>query len=132
MLRDFWQTGIGVGTDAFNSVYPVYAYGAISAPHPHNLYLLLVSEMGILALVLFLVFVLFMIKKLFSVSQTCADKKLSVWSAAMVSALVGYLIQGMFDNVWYNYRVFLFFWIFVGLCAAVCIAAKKCGVKQHD
>ena len=37
----------------------------------------------------------------------------------MMAAMGGYLLEGMFDNVWYNYRVFLIFFMFMGLTAAV-------------
>ena len=29
------------------------------------------------------------------------------------------LIQGFTDNVWYNYRIFLLFWVLIGLMSAV-------------
>lgn len=125
MLKDFWVTGIGVGTSAFNHVYPIYAFGAISAPHPHNLYLLLLSEMGILGLLVFAVLMIMILKKLFVTANKSGDKIISAYSAALFSALVGFLVQGIFDNVWYNYRVFLLFWIIVGLSGAVCLIHKK-------
>ncbi|MBR4030868.1 MAG: O-antigen ligase family protein, partial [Clostridia bacterium] len=130
MLKDFWVTGIGVGTSAFNHVYPIYAFGAISAPHPHNLYLLLLSEMGILGLLVFVVLMIMMLKKLFVTANKSKDKTISAYSAALFSALVGFLVQGIFDNVWYNYRVFLLFWIIVGLSGAVCLIHKKMEDKK--
>ncbi len=125
MLKDFWVTGIGVGTSAFNHVYPIYAFGAISAPHPHNLYLLLLSEMGILGLLVFIALMIVVLKKLFVTANKSKDKTISVFSSALFSALVGFLVQGIFDNVWYNYRVFLFFFIIIGLSGAVCLISKK-------
>lgn len=125
MLKDFWLTGIGVGTSAFNHVYPIYAFGAISAPHPHNLYLLLLSEMGILGLLVFVALMIVVLKKLFCTANNSKDRTLSVFSSALFSGLVGFLVQGIFDNVWYNYRVFLFFFIIIGLSGAVCLIDKK-------
>ncbi len=125
MLKDFWVTGIGVGTSAFNHVYPIYAFGAISAPHPHNLYLLLLSEMGILGLLVFVALMIVVLKKLFCTANKSNDRTISVFSSALFSALVGFLVQGIFDNVWYNYRVFLFFFIIIGLSGAVCLVHRK-------
>ena len=47
-----------------------------------------------------------------------ADKKLSVSMIAFVSGMTGFLVQSMFDNTWYNNRIILIFWIFVGLAMA--------------
>lgn len=38
--------------------------------------------------------------------------------AAPLCGIVGVMIQGLTDNIWYNYRVYLMFWICLGLCAA--------------
>ena len=35
------------------------------------------------------------------------------------------LIQGMTDYIWYNYRIFLLFWMVVGLGIAHVYAAKN-------
>ena len=39
--------------------------------------------------------------------------------AALFAGILGVLLQGMTDYIWYNYRVYLMFWCMVGLCAAV-------------
>ena len=38
---------------------------------------------------------------------------------AFAAAVSGFLLQGMFDNCFYNYRVFMIFWLTlsVGLCS---------------
>ena len=125
LLKDFWITGIGIGEGAFNMIYPRYSYSAISAPHPHNLYLLLLTEMGILGLLTFIVLILFVLKKLFVVANKSKDLTLRTYASAFTALIVGYLLQGMFDNVWYNYRVFLLFWIIIGLSSVLCILDKK-------
>ena len=53
MLKDYWLCGIGPGDAAFNLVYPKYSYSGIVAPHAHNLYLQIVCDAGIAALVIF-------------------------------------------------------------------------------
>ena len=53
MLKDYWFSGIGPGMEAFNQVYPAYAYHAVSAPHSHNLFLQLTSDTGIFGMGIF-------------------------------------------------------------------------------
>lgn len=125
MLKDFWITGIGLGSDAFNAVYPFYAYSAITAPHPHNLYLVILTETGIVGAIAFLLIVLIYYKKLFAVIKHSDDKNMKVISSGLVAAMSGFLLQGMFDNVWYNYRVFLLFWIYIALGAIVDVVSGR-------
>ena len=132
MLKDFWATGVGVGTDAFNHIYPIYSYGAISAPHPHNLYLLILAETGIVGLVVFIALICVLLKKLFKVANCSQNTTLRTFSAILLSAIIGFLIQGVFDNVWYNYRLFLFFFIIVGASVAICLADKSKEVQIND
>ncbi len=132
MLQDFWATGVGVGSDAFNHIYPIYSYGAISAPHPHNLYLLILAETGIVGLIVFIALICVLVKKLFVTANRSQNSFLRTFAAILLSATIGFLIQGVFDNVWYNYRLFLFFFIVVGLSAAVCLADKRTEAQNND
>ena len=53
MLRDYWFTGIGPGTAAFNKIYPLYSFNTVSAPHSHNLFLQIICDSGICGIVVF-------------------------------------------------------------------------------
>ena len=125
MLKDFWVTGIGLGSDAFNAVYPFYAYSAITAPHPHNLYLVILTETGIVGAIAFVLIVISYYNKLFCILRHSSDSNAKLISSGLVAGMSGFLLQGMFDNVWYNYRVFLLFWIFVALGAVTDIVFRR-------
>jgi O-antigen ligase len=57
MLKNNFLGGIGVGKEAWASIYPRYAYMTMeSTPHAHNLYLQIAMELGIAGLVVFLVY----------------------------------------------------------------------------
>jgi putative inorganic carbon (HCO3(-)) transporter len=124
MLKDYWFAGIGPGPDAFNAVYPAYSFNTVSAAHSHNLFLQLTSDAGILGLLLF-VFMLFSFyrRTLSAYSLTRqngrrkGDRQTRIYLAAAVSAVSGFLLQGMTDFSFYNARVTLTFWavIAVGL-----------------
>ncbi len=125
LLKDYWFIGIGQGSDAFNIIYPAYSYSAIEAPHAHNLYLLIMTELGVLGAAAFIGVIFVFFRKMFYVVKNSAVKEYKILSAAISSAMGGFLVQGMFDNVWYNYRVFLFFWMIVAFGISVYIADKK-------
>ena len=128
MLKDFWLYGIGLGSTAYNQVYPFYSYSGIIAPHAHNLYLQIMCETGISGLVVFCLFIIVTLKKMFT--GYLADKKgmYGIICAAVIAGLFGFLLQGMFDYVWYNYRVFLMFWIFIGMG----IASGRCASDKDN
>lgn len=124
MLKDYWLTGVGLGTKAFGGVYSAYAYNGIIAPHPHNLYLNIMSETGITGLLGF-AWVAFLGMR----SSISTAIRGSVFSrhlgAALAAAFTGFFVQGIFDNVFYNYRIVLVFWIFIALSFSFAIINKR-------
>ena len=128
MLKQFWWNGIGMGTEAFNRVYPIYSYNAVTALHSHNLYLQLLTETGIGGVISFAMVMLTSLKKII-VGYT-ADKKSihGFLCGAVIAGLFGFLLQGMFDYSFYNYRVFAIFWIYIALG----IASARCARDEHS
>lgn len=124
MLKDYWLCGIGVGSEAFNMIYPYYSYSSIVAPHSHNLYLQIMAENGILGILAFLGIVVVFYKTVISSIVRTKDRLLNGFVIGLAAGLFGYLVQGMFDNVWYNYRVFLLFFVILGL-AMCCVTVAK-------
>lgn len=119
MLKDYAGTGIGIGYDSFKLVYPAYAFSAIeSAPHSHNLYLQIVTELGVIGLAVFLIFIFLYAQSSFSIHANDSRKEKLI-SSALFCGIVSVLVQGMTDYIWYNYRVFLAFWLFIGLGVAM-------------
>lgn len=116
LLRDFWFSGIGMGEGAFNAVYPYYSYNAIVAPHSHNIYLQLLIDGGILHLSMFLIIIVFCMKRFchiyrrFGKSSTPATLIVSIGAA-----VAAFLLEGVFDYVFYNYRVMMLFWALLAI-----------------
>lgn len=125
MLKDFWITGIGIGESAFRGVYPIYSFNTIIAPHSHNLYLHVICEMGIVGVIAFVNMIINFFRNTASVSLQ--DKEFKPFMTAIICGMLGYLVQGIFDNVWYNYRIYMFFFIILALSAAAgtCIRKEK-------
>lgn len=119
MLGDFWQSGIGIGIGPFSSVYPLYSLaGSETALHSHNLYLQMTVELGIVGLAVFLILMFVNIQGVFEFHKTEVRCE-KLYSAALACGILSVLAQGMTDYIWYNYRVFLMFWLLIGLGAAV-------------
>ena len=132
MLRDFFLSGIGIGYPAWAKIYPTYALEAIEqAPHAHSLPLTLLVELGVFGLVAFAAVLIFFVKEqnrfrhdIRSGGQRKGlsgegDPAMTVCTAAALRAgIFGSLVFGLADHAWYNYRVFLMFWLVLGLCSA--------------
>lgn len=134
MIRDNLISGIGIGEQAFSSVYPAYSIGGAEvAYHSHSLYLQLTAEMGIFALVFFLIFMLFLASRCFSYLRSCTAVKEKMMCMALFSGIFAFLFQGLTDFVFYNYRIFLFFWMMVGLAVSYTdfAAIKKKEDAEH-
>ncbi len=134
MLKDFWLTGVGLGTEAFTQVYPFYSYSSIVAPHAHNMFLQIMVESGIIGIVMFLFLIFMFVKKLIDGYQYVKkDSELSVLIVGIAAAVFGFLVQGLFDNCFYNYRVFMIFWAVIAIgIAAVYVARSDYNSKEAD
>ena len=119
MLGDFWMAGIGQGAEAFNAVYPYYAFAAVTALHSHNLFLQIFLETGIIGFLVFLGILACFFRTQFSFMRHTSDQRRKLLSAAMTAAVVGFLLQGMFDHSFHNYRVMLVFYLFLGIANCV-------------
>lgn len=125
MMKDFWISGIGMGQEAFSQVYPFYSYSAIVAPHSHNLFLQVWVETGIGGLFNFLIILLLWFKQICKGHSITNDKTLKTVLVSIGSAICAFMVQGMFDNCFYNYRVFMIFWFVLALGIAAVNIAKR-------
>lgn len=128
MLADYFATGIGVGQSAFSHIYPLYAYvGNEITAHSHNLYLEIAIELGILGLLVLLAVMFMVMQRGFGcIKYNSTDRTVVVGVSAAMSGILAVLVHGIFDYVWYNYRVFFMFWVVVGvLCAFANVYPKK-------
>ena len=116
MLKHYWFCGVGPGMDAFNKVYPEYAYNAITAPHAHNLFLQITCDTGVCGIAVFLILLVAFYRMMFTAIRREGDRTMKIFQIAGTSAVTGFLVQSMTDYTFYNYRVLLLFWALLGLC----------------
>lgn len=126
MIKDFWLSGIGMGQEAFTQVYPFYSYNGIVAPHSHNLFLQILVESGVVGIAVFLIIVALFLRRIMTGYQFGGKGDgLSTVMTAVAAGVCGFLLQGMFDNCFYNYRVMLVFWCVIALGRACVYVAKQ-------
>lgn len=114
LLCDNFLTGIGIGSDAFLTAYPEYALsGAEFALHSHSFYFQWLVEMGIGGIVTFAAIIACAFKQIVNAGRQ--SKFIRTLLLAMGCAMLGWLFQGIVENLWYNYRMLLFFWLYMAL-----------------
>lgn len=120
MMKDLWATGSGIGSDAFLMVYPQYALaGAQYALHSHNLYFQMIIEVGALGALCFALCLIFNYKNVFSCFRHGKSEFERLLALGLGCGTLAMLIQAATDNVWYNFRIFLLFWVLIGMTAAI-------------
>lgn len=115
MIKDYWYRPIGQGTTAFNSIYPLYSYSGVGAQHAHNLFLQLLIETGIIGIVSFVSILYKFFQNILCGLRKAKDTFYKYCFMGFASGMIGFLLQSIFDNTWYNNKVILIFWIFIAL-----------------
>ncbi|MBO5415394.1 MAG: O-antigen ligase family protein [Clostridia bacterium] len=125
--KDYFWGGAGYGSSAYAEVYPKYAYAGIeAAEHSHNLFVQILFGLGIFGLLIFFAVIFLFAQKNFEHFKNSQDKGLKLMASAAFCAVVGALIVGMFDYIWYNFRIFFMFWIVMALgCAYIRFATNE-------
>ncbi len=136
--------------------------GVEAAPHSHNLFLQIWLEMGICGLLVFIAILFFLCQSLFTLCRDLRDcgkvsllelrdrekgslsgsdfnrmtrrtrTQLRITCAAPLAGVFAVLVQGMTDYSWYNYRVYLMFWLMVGLTSAFIRNGRSMMMEESD
>lgn len=115
LAKDYWPSGIGLGLEPFKLIYPKYSLNAAYAHHSHNIYIQLLIETGISGFIMFFAMIVVYYKTMLAGFYKTKDKFISTFMIAIASGMAGYLAQGMVENIWYNNRVLLTFWVMLAL-----------------
>ena len=126
VIRRFWYTGIGQGSEAFNTVYRLFSFNAVPTPHSHNLFLQVFIETGIFGFAAFIGIIYCFFKTLLPFIKKTENIKYKYVAAILVSMMIGFLLQSIFDYTFYNYKIHMLF--FAGLALAkTCVT---CGERK--
>ena len=119
-IKEYFVSGVGYGDEAYAQIYPAFAYsGMETAPHSHNLFLQILFSLGIFGLLIFLVIAFLFIQRNLENIKSTKDRSVRFLNTALLCSGISVFTMGLFDYVWYHYRVFFLFWILLGLSAAL-------------
>ena len=108
IIKDNPILGIGLGN--FHQKYIEYLPKSIEKPleykviKPHNLYLNLWLETGLLGLISFIWLIIIFYKQ---------KNRTALW---LYGSMAGLLVQGLFDTPYFKNDLSLIFWLLIGLC----------------
>ena len=106
MFKDNWLLGIGVGNQNFREIYGLYMKTGFDALSAYNIYLETAVESGIFALLAFLGFVVLIIKY-------ALNNLKNVYVLAALVSIVGILLHGFVDTVFFRPQIQFTFWVMV-------------------
>jgi len=113
---------LGVGLDGYERLvsdyqkrfYDPYTGELISVethPYPHNLYLTLWLELGLLGLIVFI----WILIKFFKQGFKQLEKKETIIGASIMAAMVVILVHGLADTPYFKNDLAILFWLIIGL-----------------
>ena len=113
-------TGIGPGNEAFNLIYPLYQRPRFTALSAYSIYFETAVEAGIIGILAFFWMLIV------SFQQGCAQlgklrQSLSsdgYWLIGAMTGMVGLLVQGAFDTVWYRPQISTLWWALLAIVAS--------------
>ena len=115
MIKDFWVNGIGLGMNAFRAVYPRYMRQGIVAVHSHNIFLQMFLEAGVFGLIGFIVFIFNSIRVNLITFAKGVDIKIKRISVSVFASILGILLHGLVDYIFFNDRIVMMFWILISI-----------------
>ena len=121
MLKDNFLTGIGPGNSTFREVYGLYMKNNFDALSAYDIFLEIGIETGILGCIAFiLIFVVSLLKLHYLFWQ-----KGNLFALGIFLSLVGVLIHGMTDTVFFRPQIFIPFWFLIAYIAKLDIEEKE-------
>ena len=115
MFLDNPFLGIGVGNQNFREIYGLYMKTGYDALGSYCVPLEIAVESGIFALIVFIIFLILVIRQCFKVCKS--EKNINIKVLALCIALVVFATMGhgLFDTIWFRPQVQFLFWTFVAM-----------------
>jgi len=115
----------GAGPASFQTIYPIYQPNPISSgKYPHNWFLELLAEGGVIAALLFAVFIYFVFYRVLKNGRSDSFKM------ALLAGVLGSVIHNLVDIDWHFSANFIAFWIFIGFLSN--LSVDKHAVEEKE
>jgi putative inorganic carbon (HCO3(-)) transporter len=113
MLKDNWWFGVGVGNEAFRLAYGLYMRSGFDALGTYCVPLEVAVEIGLLGLVVFGCLIGTTLCRAHLYFENATDVWQKYLTAGAAAALVGLIVHGFVDTVFYRPQVHLIFWMII-------------------
>jgi putative inorganic carbon (HCO3(-)) transporter len=133
MLKDNWWFGIGVGNEAFRLAYGLYMTSGFDALGTYCVPLEIAVETGLLGLV---VFALLVVTALARAHLNFWNTERTAWQRCLIAGaafgLIGLMVHGLVDTVFYRPQVHFIFWLLIALMITPAEGKAASVIKQGD
>lgn len=113
MIKDYWFSGLGFGMDSFKVIHKHYARPGISAAHSHNTFLQIFLETGIFGIIGFMIFTINSLRISLISYVKGTNIRIKTIAIATMASLVGLLLHGLVDYIFFSEKILLMFWILI-------------------
>jgi len=112
--------GIGTGNRAFNKIYPIFQRPGYSALGTYSVPLEITVETGILGLACYIWFVVVVLRQGWKQLNYARqhDRSAGLWMVASFSIMIGMMVHGLVDTVWFRPQVQILWWLAIALIAS--------------
>ncbi len=119
IFQDNLLIGIGPGNTTFEKIYPLYMFSGFKALSAYNIFLETAVETGLVGLISFIGMMALHILRAFwgIVAKTSYNTRMLLLGS--LAGLIGLIIQGMADTVWYRPQVHILLWFIMAIITIV-------------
>jgi len=120
MIRARPVLGIGPGNTAFNAVYPRFQRTGYTALSAYSVFLEVLVETGVIGFTCFLWLLLVTFNQGWTQIQRLrqAGDRNGFWLIGAIASMVGMLVHGLVDTVWYRPPISTLWWLMIALVAS--------------
>ena len=115
MFKDNYIYGIGVGNKVFREVYGLYMLSGFDALSCYCVFLEMAVESGIFALITYLIFLGISITEGIKKFIESGDINLKIILLICIISIVGVMVHGLFDTIYFRPQVQYIFWIMAAI-----------------
>lgn len=125
MAKDNWLLGIGVGNQNFREIYGLYMRTGFDALSAYCVFLEIIVESGIFALIAFVAFLITLINKSVKFICQCGNLNGALLMMIATTTVIAVMVHGLVDTIFYRPQVQFIFWTMVAVISAILKADEK-------